>query len=39
MEEKKEDELKKLDAGTTEWSTEIWNFQAEEYPKLKWQSE
>ena len=37
VEEKTEDDLKALDAGETGWSTEIWNFQAEEYPKLKWQ--
>ena len=39
VEEKTEDDLKVLNAGETGWSTDIWNFQAEEYPKLKWQSE
>ena len=31
--------LKALNAEKTGWSDKIWNFQAGEYPKLKWQSE
>ena len=30
-------ELKKLDAGKTGWSTEIWEFEEGKYPKLAWQ--
>ena len=30
-------ELKGLDAGKTGWSTDTWNFEAGQYPKLEWQ--
>ena len=32
-------ELRALDAGETKWSDKIWDFQAGEYPRLKWQTE
>ena len=37
VESKTEDELKELDAGKTGWSTDTWNFEAGQYPKLEWQ--
>ena len=30
-------EMRALDAGETGGSTEIWEFEAGKYPKLKWQ--
>ena len=37
IEGKTENELKELDATETEWDSEIWEFEAGEYPKLAWQ--